>query len=58
MTYYRGDDSKRCQGCQPEKYSRNPCPNLKETDLKNMEGETYECKVCGEYIFLDYDEMR
>ncbi len=35
------------------------CPNMKpmEGDT-SMEYEHYECKVCGEYYKLDYEEMR
>lgn len=44
--------------CKTERESWS-CPNMKgrenDTDLT---GEHYECKVCGQTIFLDYDEMR
>lgn len=33
------------------------CPNLKETG-GGLDGEQYECAVCGKVYFLDYDEMR
>lgn len=33
------------------------CKNLKE-DGGGMEGERYECEVCGYSYFLDYEEMR
>lgn len=33
------------------------CPNLQETG-GGFEGERYECTVCGESYFLDYDDMR
>lgn len=35
------------------------CPNMKEVegDL-SMTNEHYECKVCGQRVTLDYDEIR
>ena len=55
----KGERSKQIPGCNPDLYSNNPCPNLKETSaLSDMDGETYECKVCGIYFRLYYDEMR
>jgi len=35
------------------------CPNMRERDnCQSMSYEHYDCKVCGEHIALDYDEMR
>ena len=54
----KGDRAKQPAGCDADKYSRNPCPNLKETSSKfDMDGETYSCEVCGVYFRLYYDEM-
>ncbi len=58
MTYRKGDPAKQPEGCKPEMYSNNPCPNLTERNPTDMSGETYRCDVCGEYVYLDYDEMR
>jgi transposase-like protein len=57
MSDIKGDKSKQPPECQPEKYGRNPCPNMKETG-GGFEGERYRCEICGETFFLDYDEMR
>lgn len=53
----KGDPSKQPEGCEPARYSRNPCPNMKETG-GGMSGEQYNCDVCGERFYLDYDDMR
>lgn len=65
MADCKGDDSKRPIECgrHPMYDDENPrpprsCPHLKEMDPNNMDGETYDCKVCGEHFYLDYDEMR
>ena len=41
------------------RFAVHDCPNMKEKkgDL-SMEYEHYECKVCGKYDKLDYEEMR
>lgn len=33
------------------------CPNIKETG-GGFDGEQYDCEVCGESYFLDYEEMK
>lgn len=33
------------------------CPHLKEVG-GGFEGERYKCEVCGEYFYLDYEEMK
>jgi hypothetical protein len=33
------------------------CKNLEEI-RSSMDGESYECKVCGEYFKLYYDDMK
>jgi hypothetical protein len=35
------------------------CPNFRTKDGDmDMEYEHYECKVCGQYGWLDYEEMK
>jgi len=35
------------------------CPNMKEKENDtSMTHEKYECRICGRYVSLDYDEMR
>lgn len=34
------------------------CKNIKYRDDTDMDGETYDCEVCGEHIYLYYDDMR
>lgn len=58
MTWHHGKDEKRPKECIDLGKWKMKCPNLKELDPTNMEGETYSCEVCGEYIYLDYEEMR
>lgn len=53
-----GDRNKQPPGCKPEQYSQNPCPNLEKNSSWNSDSEKYECKVCGVYFRLYYDEMR
>lgn len=55
-----GDPKKQPPECVALGRSKMACPNLVETKAsrKDMEGETYECAVCGEYVYLDYEEMR
>jgi hypothetical protein len=54
MADRRGDPSKQPPEC---KGGATSCPNLEETG-GGMDGEQYNCKVCGEAFYLDYDEMR
>ena len=51
-----GDPAKRPPECKTHEYPTK-CPHLEEIG-GGMAGERYDCKVCGEYFFLDYDEMR
>lgn len=46
--------------CSPENDWRvwTECPNLKEVEDGNMNGEWYKCEKCGRLEFADYDEMR
>ena len=35
------------------------CPNMKKREGDaDMNGEHYDCKICGRHVRLDYDEMR
>jgi hypothetical protein len=58
MSWTHGDEAKQPPECKTLGRWKMKCPNLKEMDPKNMEGETYSCEVCGEYVYLDYEEMR
>ena len=33
------------------------CPNLRET-RGGFDGEQYDCEVCGERLYLDYEDMK
>lgn len=41
----------------PCESSRVSCPNM-DLSHSSMEGETWHCKVCGDYIRLDYEDMK
>ena len=50
------DKTKQPIGCNETTAS---CKNLKETsNYADMDGETYECDVCGLRFRLYYDDMR
>lgn len=43
----------------PECKEDSSCPNLKETSsYTDMDGETYECSVCGLRYRLYYEDMQ
>lgn len=50
----KGDPAKQPPECKGGSMS---CPNLKETG-GGFEGERYDCEVCGEHFFLDYEDMK
>jgi hypothetical protein len=52
-----GDVTKQPPECQALGTYKMACKNLKEAG-GGMEGERYSCEICGEYFFLDYEEMR
>lgn len=63
-----GDKSKRPPECREgEIISRGPgpiqatwgsCPHLKEVSSNSdMDGETYDCAVCGRHYRLYYEDM-
>ena len=55
MADRKGDPTKQPAECQRSK--TRDCPHLKETG-GGFDGERYDCKVCGEHYYLDYDDMR
>jgi hypothetical protein len=67
MSDRKGDPTKQPPECKPvfTPIPNHPqglgnwssCPNLQEV-RSDYAGETYECDVCGERYWLDYDEMR
>lgn len=58
MSDRKGDESKQPPECRALGRWKHSCPNLVERDDHSMSGETYDCKVCGEHMFLDYEEMK
>ena len=59
MTDRAGDESKKPPECVAlGRYKILSCPNMKERDDRSFSGETYDCAVCGERIFLDYEDMK
>jgi hypothetical protein len=54
----KGDANKQPPECRVLGNYKMPCPNLKERNDHSMSGETYKCDVCGEYFFLDYEDMK
>lgn len=58
MSHRSGDSEKQPPECRALGRFKHKCPNLKERDDTRMDGETYDCAVCGEHMFLDYEEMK
>jgi hypothetical protein len=58
MSRDQGDPEKQPPECKALGRWKHKCPNLKERQDFSMEGETYDCEVCGEHMFLDYEEMK
>jgi hypothetical protein len=71
MSDRKGDPTKQPPECKP-RFTPHPipippgawgegtwsqCPNLRETG-GGMDGEQYDCNVCGKSYFLDYEEMK
>ena len=55
MSDRKGDPEKQPEGCK----GSLACPNLIETSsATDFEGETYDCKVCGEHYRLYYEDMQ
>jgi len=57
MTDHVGDKTKQPEKCQQLGSYKMACPNLRETG-GGFSGERYNCDVCGESFFLDYEEMK
>lgn len=56
MADRKGDPNKKPVECMKDGLT---CPHLEEiSSNSDMDGESYSCKVCGEYYRLYYDEMR
>ena len=51
----RGDDNLKTDECL--KIGSSKCENMRETG-GGFDGEQYECSVCGECYYLDYEEMK
>jgi hypothetical protein len=51
----KGNDDLRTDECK--KGSSSECLNMKETG-GGFDGEQYECEVCGECYYLDYEDMK
>lgn len=71
MADFKGVWEKRTAECQQKDGTFSPdpdrpgfviayhCPNLKEVSRPtDMEGETYECELCGERYRLWYEDMK
>lgn len=57
MADRRGDPTKQPEICK-RLISKTSCPNMRETSSNtDMDGETYDCPVCGEYFRLYYEDM-
>ena len=56
MSDRKGDPAKQPKECKIREPA-GTCPHIKETG-GSFEGERYDCDVCGEYFFLDYEDMK
>ena len=55
MNDIEGDPEKKTEEC---KKREKKCSNLKETSSSSdMDGETWECDVCGKRYRLYYEDM-
>lgn len=57
MADRKGDETKRPIECGRRNGQWKACSNLKETSGYDMDGETYDCEVCGEHYRLHYEDM-
>ncbi len=60
MADRKGDPEKQPPECDmndPARVGPSKCPHMKYRDDTNFDAETYECKVCGEYYKLYYEDM-
>lgn len=69
MSDHPGDKSKRPIECRegeiigrgpgPNQATWGSCSNLKEVSSNSdMDGETYDCTVCGRHYRLHYEDMQ
>ena len=57
MSNKPGDQSKKPPECKALGKFPYKCQNLKEIG-SDFEGEQYKCEICGQQIYLDYEEMK
>lgn len=58
MADIEGDHTKKPKDCGAMRGGNWHCQNLKEvSDLRDFDGETYACEVCGERFRLYYEDM-
>jgi len=58
MADRKGDEAKRPVECGRREGLYGVCQHLKETSSNSdMDGETYDCAVCGEHYRLHYEDM-
>lgn len=57
MSDRTGDKSKQPEECHES--SGGSCPFLRETSSpRDMDGETYDCEMCGLHYRLYYEDMK
>lgn len=50
---------KETERCANKERFLTDCPNMKGVDGDtDMSGDNYECKVCGQRVWLDYEDMK
>lgn len=57
MADRKGLESLKPQECGRRDGEWKPCKHLKEVSGFDMDGETYDCSVCGEHYRLHYEDM-
>lgn len=58
MADRKGDEAKRPAECGRRDGAWEACRHLKDTSSNSdMDGETYDCAVCGEHYRLYYEDM-
>lgn len=56
MSDIKGDPAKKPNDCRIDDTPPH-CPNIQCT-YEGMDGETYNCRVCGEHYKLYYEDMK
>lgn len=57
MADRKGDPAKQPEHCK-KLITKTVCQNMHETSSNtDMDGETYNCDVCGEHLRLYYEDM-